>query len=246
MADMNAALQRVLIIDAEPSLRQLLRKHFELAGFSVEDVGDGHAGLERLRAAAYDVVILDLSLPRVDGLTLCRTLRAEGPNTETVVVIVSARSAESDKVVALASGADDYVTKPFGVRELLARVDAITRRVRRADRQPLRPPAVTAVRLDASRREAIVRGQRVELTRQEFDVLYQLAARPGTVLTRAALLQHVWSDEGHASERTVDVAISRLRRKIEPDPQDPAFIKTIRNEGYFFAAPVALMHESVV
>ena len=229
---MNPSPQRVLIIDEDRHTRQLLRRYFELAGASVDETADGHDGLERLQAAAYDVLILDLVLPRIDGLTLCRAARANGPNTDAAILIVSARSSESDKVVGLGSGADDYVTKPFGVRELLARVDAVTRRLRRGR---ARQPRTRSLTLDLARREAFVRGQRIELTRQEFDVLHQLAARPGTVLSRAALLQRVWSDDGRASERTVDVAISRLRRKIEFNPHNPQLILTAWGVGYKLA-----------
>jgi DNA-binding response OmpR family regulator len=233
---MNASSPRALIIDADTSVRQLLRKHFELTGFSVDEAVDGHAGLDRLRSTSYRVVILDLVLPRIDGAALCRTARADGPNIEAAILMVSARSSESDKVVGLASGADDYLTKPFGVRELLARTDAIMRRIRRAEAATAPDSRRTsALALDTGRREAFVRGQRVELTRQEFDVLNQLAARPGTVFTRAALLQLVWSEDGRRSERTVDVAISRLRRKIECNPHHPQLIITAWGVGYKLA-----------
>lgn len=238
-APVKPVFQRVLIIEADRASRQHLRKHLELAGFSADEAADGHDGLDRLRANAYDVVILDLVLPRLDGLTLCRAARADGPNTDAAIVIVSARSSESDKVVGLTSGADDYLTKPFGVRELLARVDAILRRVRRTAVRGSRATVGTSqLALDTARREAYVRGQRVELTRQEFDVLHQLAARPGTVLSRAALLQHVWSADVRPSERTVDVAISRLRRKIEFNPHNPELIITAWGVGYKLAESI--------
>jgi DNA-binding response OmpR family regulator len=228
-------LSRVLIIDADRAVRQLLRRHLELAGYSIDEAVDGHGGLDRLRTTAYEVVILDVVLPRIDGLALCRAARVAGPNLDTGIVIISTRGSESEKVVGLTSGADDYMTKPVAVRELLARMDAITRRIRRTERYASRVPRGTALlALDVSRREAFVRGQRVELTRQEFDVLHQLAARPGAVLSRATLLKQVWSNE-MPSERTVDVAISRLRRKIEFNPHNPQLILTAWGVGYKLA-----------
>ena len=162
-----------------------------------------------------------------------------GPNVDAPILMLTARDAESDKVVGLDSGADDYLTKPFGVRELLARVGAITRRHRRTRTagQARSPDSVRArdVVLDVGKREAEVRGARVELTRQEFDLLHQLVSRPGIVFSRTALLQNVWSDDSYVTERTVDTVISRLRRKIERDPQDPELILTAWGVGYKFA-----------
>ena len=151
--------------------------------------------------------------------------------------MLTARDAESDKVVGLESGADDYLTKPFGVRELMARIGAITRRHRRAGAPSARAADMQSrdIKLNIDKREAHVRGEPVELTRQEFDLLHQLATRPGIVYSRAALLRHVWSDDRFVTERTVDTVISRLRRKIERDPQDPELILTAWGVGYKFA-----------
>ena len=148
--------------------------------------------------------------------------------------MLTARDAESDKVVGLESGADDYLTKPFGVRELMARIGAITRRHRRDGAPSARAADMQSrdIKLNIDKREAHVRGEPVELTRQEFDLLHQLATRPGIVYSRAALLRHVWSDDRFVTERTVDTVISRLRRKIERDPQDPELILTAWGVGY--------------
>src|SRR5688572_24776513 len=175
-------------------------------------------------------------LPGIDGVSLCRAIRTEGPNVSTPVLMLTARDTESDKVLGLESGADDYLTKPFGIRELMARVGAIMRRYQREDDRPARAARTTAasVELDPERRQATVRGTPVELTRQEFDLLYQLARRPGIVYSRAALLQNVWTDDTYVTERTVDTVISRLRRKIERDPQDPELILTAWGVGYKF------------
>jgi DNA-binding response OmpR family regulator len=231
------ARRRALVVEDELPVRDLLRLHLELAGFEVEESGDGREALRRLRESAYNLVILDVMLPGLDGVSLCRAIRTGGPNVSTPILMLTARDTESDKVLGLESGADDYLTKPFGIRELIARVNAITRRHARDDDSlaPARKRTSAAnVQLDPERREAIVRGTPIELTRQEFDLLYQLARRPGIVFSRAALLQNVWSDDTYVTERTVDTVISRLRRKIERDPQDPELILTAWDIGYKF------------
>jgi DNA-binding response OmpR family regulator len=228
---------RVLIVEDEIPIRELLRLHLGLAGFEVEESGDGRDALEIVRSRKVDLLLLDVMLPGLDGVTLCRAIRTASPNRDTPILMLTARDAESDKVMGLESGADDYLTKPFGIRELLARVGAIMRRSART--QPAEPAPddrVSAhdVSLDRNRRQAIVRADAVELTRQEFDLLYQLVARPGIVFSRTALLQTVWSDDVYVTERTVDTVISRLRRKIERDPQDPELILTAWGIGYKF------------
>jgi DNA-binding response OmpR family regulator len=212
----------VLVVEDERPIRELLRLHLDLAGFEIDETGDGRDALDRTRASAFDLLILDVMLPGLDGVSLCRAVRADGPNRETPILMLTARDGESDKVVGLESGADDYLTKPFGVRELVARIGAIMRRSVRGAGPATAPAAGEAgaartrrvgskqITLDPERREAIVRGQPVELTKQEFDLLYRLAARPGIVFSRAALLQNVWSDDTYVTERTVDTVISRF------------------------------------
>ena len=231
-----ATSRSVLVVEDEPSVRELLRLHLELGGFEIEESGDGRDALRRLRDRQFNLVVLDVMLPGIDGVSLCRAIRTEGPNVSTPVLMLTARDTESDKVLGLESGADDYLTKPFGIRELMARVGAIMRRYQREDERPARAARTTAasVELDPERRQATVRGAPVELTRQEFDLLYQLARRPGIVYSRAALLQNVWTDDTYVTERTVDTVISRLRRKIERDPQDPELILTAWGVGYKF------------
>ena len=229
--------RRALLVETEAAVRLLLRTHLELAGFQLEEAADGRAALERLRAVPYDVVILDALMSGLDAVTLCRAARGGGPNAEAGIIILSARNTESERVLGLSSGADDYVTKPFGVRELLARIAAILRRADRFGRgaSPAAPHQAGPLSLDVAKRQAFIRGHRVELTRQEFDVLHQLATRPGMVFSRAALLENVWSHDTQASVRTVDVAISRLRRKIEFNPHHPQLILTAWGVGYKFA-----------
>jgi len=227
----------VLIVEDEAPIRELLRLHLSLAGFAVDEIGNGAAALDRLRAERYHLVVLDLMLPGLDGITLCRAARAQGPNVPTPILMLTARDSESDKVLGLESGADDYLAKPFGIRELLARVSAILRRTDRFERAGGSDARVQSrdVALDAERRQAIVRGTPVDLTRQEFDLLYLLASRPGIVFSRAALLSKVWSDDVYVTERTVDTVISRLRRKVEREAQNPEMILTAWGVGYKFS-----------
>ena len=235
--------RRVLVVEDEPAIRELLRLHLSLAGFDIDEIGDGRAALDRARTSAFDLLVLDLMLPGIDGITLCRAVRAEGANKDTPILMLTARDTESDKVLGLESGADDYLTKPFGIRELIARVAALMRRnrpgpVNGGRREAAPPPArvVTSrdVTLNAEKRQASVRGDPVELTKQEFDLLYLLAARPGIVFSRAALLAKVWGGDTYVTERTVDTVVSRLRRKIEQDAEDPELILTTWGVGYKF------------
>jgi DNA-binding response OmpR family regulator len=227
----------VLVVEDDAGIRELLRLHLDLAGFTIEEAGDGRRALDRARSTTFDLVLLDVMLPGLDGVSVCRALRSTGPNVETPILMLTAREGESDKVLGLESGADDYLTKPFGVRELMARIAAIMRRHRRqtAVDTPAAVLRVGDLSLDRERREATVRGERVELTKQEFDLLYMMASRPGAVFTRAALLQEVWSDDTYVTDRTVDTVISRLRRKIERDSQDPEMLLTAWGVGYKFA-----------
>jgi DNA-binding response OmpR family regulator len=233
----GAATRRLLVVEDEAAIRELLRLHLSLAGFAIEEVGDGHGALERARSEAFDLILLDVMLPGLDGITLCRAIRSQGANVATPILMLTARDSESDTVLGLESGADDYLTKPFGIRELMARVGAILRRNDRAEGKAGaagRRIQSRDVALDAERREAIVRGQPVELTKQEFDLLYLLAARPGIVFSRTALLAKVWNGDTYVTERTIDTVVSRLRRKIERDPQDPELILTAWGVGYKF------------
>jgi DNA-binding response OmpR family regulator len=238
MAAEPAPRRRALIVEDEAPIRALVRLHLSLAGFDIEESGDGLEAVAKARAEAFDVILLDLMLPGLDGVTICRSIRAEGANRETPILMLTARDSESDKVLGLESGADDYLTKPFGVRELVARVGALMRRRQRAEApvDSSEPRIITSrnLVLDPGRREASVRGTSVELTRQEFDLLYLLASRPGIVFPREALLR-VWHGDTFVTERTVDTVISRLRRKIEQDPQDPELILTAWGVGYKFA-----------
>ena len=232
-------VRRALIVEDESSIREIVRLHLSLAGFETEEVADGRAALNHLRRERFDLVVLDVMLPGVDGVTLCRTLRSGGPNQRAAVLMLTARDTEPEKVLGLESGADDYLTKPFGVREFMARVTAIMRRASGglAEPEPPRTGIVTSgdVTLDPERRQARVRGALVVLTKQEFDILYLLASRRGIVFSRAALIAKVWGGDTYVTERTVDSVVSRLRRKIERDPNDPEMLLTAWGVGYKFA-----------
>jgi DNA-binding response OmpR family regulator len=234
----SPARRRILVVEDAAPIRELLRLHLSLAGFDIEEVAEGTAALERARTEKFDLIVLDIMVPGLDGITLCRAIRAQGVNVASGILILTAHDTEADKVLGLESGADDCLTKPFGIREMVARVGAILRRHERTD-PPAGAPAARLVRshdlaLDPERREAVVRGRPVELTKQEFDLLYLLAARPGIVFSRSALLTKVWSDDTYVTERTVDTVISRLRRKIERDAQNPELILTAWGVGYKF------------
>jgi DNA-binding response OmpR family regulator len=230
---------RVLIVEDDAAIRELVRDHLRQAGYAVDEVADGRDALERARAEPYHLIVLDLMLPHLDGVTLCRTIRAQGINRETPILMLTSRDTESDKVFGLESGADDYLTKPFGVRELMARVAAILRRSRATaesdDSDRFRLIATHDVTLDPIRREITVRNETVDLTKQEFDVFHLLASRPGIVFSREALLARLWNGDAFVTERTIDTVISRIRKKIERDPQDPELLLTAWGVGYKFA-----------
>jgi DNA-binding response OmpR family regulator len=239
MVEPREGSRRALIVEDEASIREIVRLHLSLAGLETEEVADGRAALDRVRTERFDLVVLDVMLPGVDGVTICRAMRSGGPNQRSGVLMLTARDTEPDKVIGLESGADDYLTKPFGVREFMARVTSVLRRASGGMGEPDRPKTgiVTSadVTLDPDRRQARVRGDLVELTKQEFDILYLLASRRGIVFSRDALIAKVWGEDTYVTARTVDSVVSRLRRKVERDPDDPEMILTAWGVGYKFA-----------
>jgi two-component system OmpR family response regulator len=233
----EAPLKHALVVEDDLAIRELLKLRLEAAGFEVQTCVEGTGALRLLQKEPFDLIVLDVMLPGLDGVSICREVRLGGPNASSPILMVTARDGESDKVLGLESGADDYLAKPFGVRELLARVVAITRRHERAARSAdvdASTPATGAVQIDPEKRIVNVRGRSVELTRQEFDLLYRLITRRGIVFRRSSLIQTVWQDDGYVTERTVDTVISRLRKKIERDPRDPELILTAWGVGYKF------------
>ena len=227
---------RVLIVEDDEHIRELVALHLGLEGLDSTTLGDGAEALAAARAQPFDLLILDVMLPGLDGVTLCRAVRRESRNTDTPVLMLTARREESDKVLGLDSGADDYLTKPFGVRELVARVRALLRR-RRPPATGEHAPAVAAgpLTIEPARRQARLDGRDIELTAHEFDLLYLLAANRGIVFSRESLVQRVWGDDLHVTVRSVDSLVKRVRRKIETDPGNPRFVLTVWGAGYKFA-----------
>lgn len=226
-----------LVVEDEPHIRELVTLHLGLEGLAVTTAADGEAALQAAASGPFDIIVLDLMLPKIDGISVCRAIRRQGENADVPILMLTAKREESDKVVGLESGADDYLTKPFGIRELVARVRALLRRPRatRAGRQGAPAPiAAGPLRVDPARRQVNVDGRAVDLTPHEFDVLYLLAASPGIVFTREMLLEKVWTNDVHVTERSVDTLIKRLRQKIETDPAEPKLILTVWGTGYKF------------
>ena len=228
----------VLVVEDEPNIRELVALHLQLDGWTVTSTGDGQDALRLARAEPFDLVILDLMLPGLDGMTVLRALRREAAG-DVPVLLLTARRDESDKVLGLESGADDYLTKPFGVRELVARARALTRRPRAGAAAAAAPGAVDGrpVRLgpllvDPARRSVTVGSREVELTGREFDLLHLLASHPGIVFSREALVQRVWRGDTFVTARNIDTLVKRLRQKIEHNPSEPALILTVWGAGY--------------
>jgi DNA-binding response OmpR family regulator len=236
-------MHKILVVDDEPHIVELVRYNLEQDGFDVRVAYDGHAALQAARSERPDLIVLDLMLPYVDGLEICRTLRRE---SAVPILVLTAKDSELDRVVGLETGADDYVTKPFSPRELVARVRAILRRTRGDGDDARLLPAVVAgdLVLDPNTREVMLRDRAVELTAKEFELLRMLMAHPNRVFSRDALLEHVWGYDYFGSTRTVDMHISRLRDKIEDDPASPTFIVTVRGVGYKFKPPDATVRSA--
>ncbi|MHB1391387.1 MAG: winged helix-turn-helix domain-containing protein [Thermoleophilia bacterium] len=218
--------QKILVVDDEASVRQLVVSYLEKEGFDVLQAADGTTAIKLARLERPALVVLDLMLPGTDGLEVCRILRAE---SDIFVLMLSARAEETDKLVGLGLGADDYLTKPFSPRELVARVKAILRRGQSPTAEILRAGDIA---IDHGRHTASVRGAVLDLTAREFEILDALAARPGMVFTREQLLEHVWGYNYFGDPRVVDVHVAKLRKKIEEDSANPRYIKTVRGIGY--------------
>jgi two-component system alkaline phosphatase synthesis response regulator PhoP len=229
---------QALFVEDEASIREIVRLHLELAGFEVTEIGNGARALDLARTTRFDLIGLDVMLPVIDGVTICRALRAEGANTDSPILMLTAKDSESDKVIGLESGADDYLTKPFGTRELVARAGALVRRHRRGSNEPATSTRSIERRhfaLDLDKRQARLRNSVLELTKQEFDLLRLLAGHPGVVFSREALLTRVWGGDSYVIDRTVDTVVSRLRRKMKTQANEPELIQTAWGVGYKFA-----------
>lgn len=236
--DKTVTTPRVLVVEDEPHIRELVCLHLGHEGYECSGVGDGQEALKRTEAERWDLLVLDLMIPGLDGLSLTRAIRNGRANHDVPILMLTARRDENDKVLGLESGADDYLTKPFGVRELVARVRALLRRPRIAA-NPVNPanPAVSVhgIEIDPARRRVRIAGDDIDLTDQEFRLLYLLATHAGIVFSREALLQNVWRGDTFVTVRSVDTLVKRLRRRIEPDPSEPKFLLTVWGVGYKFA-----------
>lgn len=223
--------EKILVVEDEEMIADSLRYNLEREGFAVVIAADGEAALELARCERPDLILLDLLLPKRDGWQVCRALRRE---MTTPILMVTAKSEEVDRIIGLELGADDYIVKPFSMRELIARIRATLRRVR------LERTAVPSVldfgelRIDVAGHRVWVNGKRVELTPKEFDLLRVLASQPNVALKRDFLLRAVWGENFFGDEKTLDVHVRRLREKIEPDPARPRHVQTVRGVGYKF------------
>ena len=227
---------QVLVVEDERNIRELVSLHLRLEHAEPVEAADGNTALDLARQRRFDLVILDLMLPGLDGMTVCRAIRRDSANISTPILMLTARLEESDKVLGLDSGADDYLTKPFGVRELMARVRALLRRAPgrfAADAVDTpRPIEYKHIAIDPARRSVRVGTRDVELTTNEFQLLTVLLSSPGIVFSREGLLNRVWKDETYVTVRSVDTLVKRLRKKIEEDPGEPQVVLTVWGTGY--------------
>ena len=225
-------MTRVLVVEDEESYREALSYMLSKDGFEVVEAPDGETGIAEFDRRGADIVLLDLMMPGLPGTEVCRQLRLRGP---VPVIMLTARDSEVDKVVGLELGADDYVTKPFSHRELVARMRAVLRRGQDAE---LMPDVIEAagVRMDVGRHEVSVNGERIRLALKEFELLEMLLRNAGRVMTRGQLIDRIWGADYVGDTKTLDVHIKRLRTKIEPDPAKPRYLVTVRGLGYKFEA----------
>jgi DNA-binding response OmpR family regulator len=230
---MEGSMAKILVVEDEQQIVRVVRAYLERAGHLVVATGDGQMALHQFRHERPNLIVLDLMLPGMDGLDVCRTIRRE---SDVPIIMLTARVEEIDRLIGLELGADDYVTKPFSPRELVARVRAVLRRTRGGERPT---PLITAaaVAIDPDRRRVTVRGLEADLTATEFDLLAALASAPGRVFSRMELLDRVQGESYVGYERTIDTHIKNLRRKIEVDPHHPQLIETLYGVGYRFREP---------
>ena len=226
-------MPRILIVDDEPQIVRGLQDNLRFEGYDTATATDGADGLARALSDTPDLILLDVMMPKLSGWDVCRELRRRG--IDVPVIMLTARGEEVDRVLGLELGADDYITKPFSLRELLARVRAVLRRP--GPRHKFQELAFGDVRVHLRGRRVMQRGHEVRLTRKEFDLLVYLVEHRGDVITRDRLLEAVWGYERFPTTRTVDTHVLRLRRKFEADPDRPLFIQTVHGQGYKFAAP---------
>ena len=228
--------KRILIVEDEENIVDILAFNLRREGYETMEAMDGAAGLELALARDPDLILLDLMLPSMDGFEVCRRIREAGHTTP--VIMLTAREEETDKVLGLELGADDYITKPFSMRELLARVKANIRRTSMGSAAaPAQPVALSRITVDTQAMMVYKDGKPLELTQREYELVRVLSGQKGQVFSREALMEQVWNYEGYVGDvRAVDVAVRRLREKLEDDPAEPQFIVTRRGAGYVFSA----------
>jgi DNA-binding response OmpR family regulator len=224
---------RILLVDDEHSLQTLLAYPLRKEGYEVVSALDGQEALDRFREGSFDLIVLDVMLPKVDGFEVCRQLRAR---STVPIIMLSAKTEELDKVLGLELGADDYITKPFSMREFRSRIKAVLRRAEflREEQDGEAPIEDGELRIDFAKRSVDVRGESIRLTYVEFEILSALARSPGRVFSRTMLLERLWGDSAYRDPRTIDVHIRHLREKIERDPREPEYLLTDRGVGYHF------------
>jgi len=223
---------RILLVDDEHSVQTLLAYPLRKDGYEVVSARDGREALDRFAEHRFDLVVLDIMLPKLDGIEVCRRLRSR---SQVPIIMLSAKDDEGDKVLGLEMGADDYITKPFSVREFRSRVKAALRRSEMLRSPDLQEPIVIgAIEIDFDRRAVGAHGAEAQLTYVEFELLASLAAAPGRAMTREELLEQVWGDSAYRDPRTIDVHIRHLREKIEREPREPEYLLTVRGVGYRF------------
>jgi DNA-binding response OmpR family regulator len=231
---MTEAAPTILLVDDEDSVRKVLAFPLERDGFTVVQAADGEEALREFAANTVDLVVLDIMLPRLDGLEVCKRLRA---TSSVPIIMLTARDDELDKVIGLELGADDYITKPFSIREFRSRVRALLRRARvsqTASDEPAERLEADGLVIDIPRRSVEVRGEPVQLTYVEFELLRTLAGQPGRVFSRRMLLEALWKSADYRDPRTIDVHVRHLREKLETEPRTPQYILTVRGVGYRF------------
>ena len=232
------AMKRVLIIEDDRDIVELVRYNLTNEGYQVVSAQDGTSGLAMIKKSAPDLLLLDLMLPKLSGLEVCREIRRDASLNRLPILMLTARGDEADRVVGLEMGADDYVTKPFSPRELAARVKALLRRAEPPSDSP-KVIEIGKLQIDPAAYRVSLAGKPVSLSTLEFRLLYFLASRPNRVFTRDQLLDGVWGTDRFVTPRSVDVYVRRLREKIEPDPERPAHLKTVRGAGYLFETRAA-------
>lgn len=227
--------KRILIVDDEASIVTLLKFNIEQAGFETDVAYDGTEAITKTKSADFDLIVLDLMLPEMDGMEVCKHLRAN--KIDTPILMLTAKDEEFDKVLGLEIGADDYLTKPFSLKEVVARIKAILRRSEKTEEANSLSMQIGHLIIYPDRYEAEIKGEALTFTRKEFELLYYLASHKGKVLSRDQLLSAVWNYDFIGDTRIVDVHVSHLREKIEPDTKKPVYIKTVRGLGYKMEEP---------